>query len=180
MTLTPPWAITHTHMDYYGCNQYMVHLFGHKIWLLLWPPTEKNLAIFGLHYMQLPNSDTTLSCIQELEGLQVFYAREYLGLNATERQEVTPSHEMVFEFCLELPWIWNSLVKKKALDEVEIILSEVFKQFGLKEKSLREAKIRLLYIFIFFCSALYTHSFLLYNLFVILQPYMSLIKVKLY
>jgi len=103
MTLTPPWAIIHTHMDYYSCNQYMVHLFGHKIWLL-WPPTEKNLAIFGLHHMQLPNSDTTLRCIQELKGLQVFYAREYLDLDATECQEVTPSHKMVFELDYEELW----------------------------------------------------------------------------
>ena len=110
--------------------------------------------------MQLPNSDTTLSCIQELEGLQVFYAREYLGLNATERQEVTPSHEMVFEFCLELPWIWNSLVKKKALDEVEIILSEVFKQFGLKGKKLKRRKNKASLHFYFFLLSLVHTLFL--------------------
>jgi hypothetical protein len=187
-TLTPPGAITHTHMDYYGRNQYMIHLFGHKIWLL-WPPTEKNLEIFGLHHTQLASSDTTFRCIQELEGLQVFYARE---------EQVFVLQPNVLHACICLgtsahtgTWVWmlqnaekslnlvkwgldwvmknygnegtsiaiineldtiqsemeawrklvsgnttgpDSLVAKKELDILEVTLSEVMKQFGLKGK----------------------------------------------
>ncbi len=50
----------------------MVHLFGHKLWLV-WPPTDKNLEIFSKYHTQRPASNLTLRCLQELEGLQSFY-----------------------------------------------------------------------------------------------------------
>jgi glyoxylase-like metal-dependent hydrolase (beta-lactamase superfamily II) len=58
MALTPPGAITHTHMDHYGREQYFAHLFGEKIWLL-WPPSAKNLEIFGKYHMQSTPEDLT-------------------------------------------------------------------------------------------------------------------------
>jgi hypothetical protein len=74
-TFTPPGAITHTHMDFYGRYQYMVHLFGHKLWLL-WPPTPKNLERLWSNHTQYTDPDLTERCIDEMEGLQVFYATE--------------------------------------------------------------------------------------------------------
>jgi hypothetical protein len=74
-TFTPPGAITQTHMDFYGRHQYMVHLFGHKLWLL-WPPTPKNLAIIWSNHTQFAEPDLTERCIDEMEGLQVFYTTE--------------------------------------------------------------------------------------------------------
>jgi len=72
VTLTPAGAISHTHMDYYGRHQFFVHLFGHKIWLV-WPPSQKNLEIYGKYHTQTTPLDLTSRCIDELEGLQVFY-----------------------------------------------------------------------------------------------------------
>jgi hypothetical protein len=74
-TFTPPGAITHTHMDFYGRHQYMVHLFGHKLWLL-WPPTPKNMAMIWSNHTQYAEPDLTERCIDEMEGLQVFYTTE--------------------------------------------------------------------------------------------------------
>ena len=74
-TFTPPGAITHTHMDFYGRYQYMIHLFGHKLWLL-WPPTPKNLERLWSNHTQYTDSDLTERCIDEMEGLQVFYAKK--------------------------------------------------------------------------------------------------------
>ena len=73
-TFTPPGAITHSHMDYYGRHQYFVHLFGKKLWLL-WPPTAKNLEIFSNFHTRLSAHDTTIRCIGELEGLQLYYCK---------------------------------------------------------------------------------------------------------
>ena len=75
VTLTPPGAITHTHTDYYGRHQFFVHLFGHKIWLL-WPPTKKNLEMYGKYHTQTTPVDLTSRSIDELEGLQAFYITE--------------------------------------------------------------------------------------------------------
>jgi hypothetical protein len=74
-TFTPPGAITHTHMDFYGRYQYMIHLFGIKLWLL-WPPTPKNLEILWSNHTQYTDPDLTERCIDEMEGLQLFYATE--------------------------------------------------------------------------------------------------------
>lgn len=71
-TFTPPRAITHMHMDFYGRHQYMVHLFGHKLWLL-WPPTPKNMEIIWSNHTQYVEPER---CINEMEGLQVFYMME--------------------------------------------------------------------------------------------------------
>jgi hypothetical protein len=73
--LTPPGAITHTHFDGFGCSQYMVHFWGKKLWLF-WPPTDKNLAIYGPLHLQAPLWDRTESCVQQMEGLQVLYLDE--------------------------------------------------------------------------------------------------------
>jgi hypothetical protein len=45
-------------MDHYGREQYFAHLFGEKIWLL-WPPSAKNLEIFGKYHMQSTPEDLT-------------------------------------------------------------------------------------------------------------------------
>jgi hypothetical protein len=75
VALTPPAAITHTHADYYGRHQFFIHLFGHKLWLL-WPPTKKNLDIYGKYHTQTTPVDLTSRCIDELEGLQAFFTTE--------------------------------------------------------------------------------------------------------
>jgi len=69
---TPPGAITHTHMDFYGSMQYFIHLYGNKLWLL-WPPSEKNLAFFSTLHKQTASTNRTLECILHLEGLQLLY-----------------------------------------------------------------------------------------------------------
>ena len=125
--LTPPGAITHTHMDYYGRNQYMVHLFGHKIWLL-WPPTEKNLKIFGLYHTQLPDSDTTSRCMQELEGLQIFYAKE-------EQAFVLQPNVLHACICLGTSahsgtWVWMLQDIGKSLRLVKWGLDWIMKSYG--------------------------------------------------
>ena len=71
-TWTPPGAISHTHMDFYGSMQYFIHLSGDKLWLL-WPPTEKNLEIFSTSHKQTADPNRTLDCILHLEGLQLLY-----------------------------------------------------------------------------------------------------------
>lgn len=75
VSLTPPGAITHTYADYYGRHQFFIHLFGRKIWLL-WPPTKKNLDIYGKYHTQPTPVDLTSICIDELEGLQALYTTE--------------------------------------------------------------------------------------------------------
>jgi hypothetical protein len=77
-TWTPPGAITHTHMDYYGSMQYFIHLSGHKLWLL-WPPTENNLAFFSTLHKQTAGINRTLECILHLEGLQLLYNESSLS-----------------------------------------------------------------------------------------------------
>lgn len=103
-TFTPLGGITHTHMDYYGRHQYMVHLFGRKVWLL-WPPTPENLKKFAPFHTQFPETDLTSWCIDELEGLQVLYC--------TDEQAfvVKPN---VFHACLSIgtsghsgTWVWT-------------------------------------------------------------------------
>ena len=74
-TPTPAGAISHTHIDYYRCHQFFIHLFSHKIWLV-WPPSQKNLKIYGKYHMQMSPVDLTSRCIDELQGLQVFYIRQ--------------------------------------------------------------------------------------------------------
>jgi len=69
---TPPGAISHTHMDFYGSTQYFVHISGEKLWLM-WPPTERNLAFFSTLHKQPWKADRTLKCIEMLEGLQLLY-----------------------------------------------------------------------------------------------------------
>ncbi|KAF8798134.1 hypothetical protein BYT27DRAFT_7026565, partial [Phlegmacium glaucopus] len=71
-TWTPPAAISHTHMDYYGSMQYMVHLHGKKLWIL-WPPTPKNLAWFSLRHKKRADANLTLDSIRHLDGLQLHF-----------------------------------------------------------------------------------------------------------
>jgi hypothetical protein len=71
-SLTPPGAITSTHMDHAGCSQYMIHLTGRKLWLF-WPPTEKNLDYFGSFLNQPTSHRFIIDCIHKLEGLQLHY-----------------------------------------------------------------------------------------------------------
>lgn len=71
-TLTPPGAISHTHMDHYGSMQYFTHIEGKKLWLL-WPPTPQNLSLFSAHHKQRATDNCTLDCIHGLEGLQLLY-----------------------------------------------------------------------------------------------------------
>ena len=71
-TWTPPGAISHTHMDFYGSMQYFFHLSGDKLWLL-WPPTENNLEFFSTLHKQTAGPNRTLECILHLEGLQLLY-----------------------------------------------------------------------------------------------------------
>ncbi len=71
-TWTPPGAISHTHMDFYGSMQYFIHFYGKKLWLL-WPPTPRNLEWFLSHHKQRANNNRTLDCINNLEGLQLHY-----------------------------------------------------------------------------------------------------------
>lgn len=74
-TLTPPGAISHTHMDYYGSLQYFIHIEGRKLWLL-WPSTPHNLTRFASHHKQRAAENRTMDCIHELEGLQLLYLEE--------------------------------------------------------------------------------------------------------
>ena len=69
-TWTPPAAISHTHMDYYGSMQYTIHFYGKKLWIL-WPPTPPNLRWFSLRHKKRADADLTLDCIRNLEGLQL-------------------------------------------------------------------------------------------------------------
>jgi hypothetical protein len=69
-TWTPPAAISHTHMDYYGSMQYTIHFYGKKLWIL-WPPTPQNLAWFSLRHKKRADANLTLDCIRNLEGLQL-------------------------------------------------------------------------------------------------------------
>jgi hypothetical protein len=69
-TWTPPAAISHTHMDYYGSMQYTIHFYGKKLWIL-WPPTQRNLAWFSLRHKKRADANLTLDCIRNLEGLQL-------------------------------------------------------------------------------------------------------------
>jgi hypothetical protein len=71
-TWTPPGAITHPHMDFYGPAQYMVHFHGEKLWLL-WPPTHQNLEWYSRHHRQVSSEYLTVQAIQDLEGLHVHY-----------------------------------------------------------------------------------------------------------
>ncbi|KAF9528569.1 hypothetical protein CPB83DRAFT_894352 [Crepidotus variabilis] len=71
-TLTPVGAVSHTHMDFYGARQFMVHIQGRKLWLL-WPPTTKNLEWFKMYQKERPSSDFTTESIRNLEGLQYYY-----------------------------------------------------------------------------------------------------------
>ena len=69
-TWTPPAAISHTHMDYYGSLQYIIHFYGKKLWIL-WPPTPHNLRWFSLLHKKRADANLTLDCIRNLEGLQL-------------------------------------------------------------------------------------------------------------
>ncbi|KDR69502.1 hypothetical protein GALMADRAFT_215162 [Galerina marginata CBS 339.88] len=71
-TWTPPGAISHTHMDFYGSMQYFIHFYGKKLWLL-WPPTPRNLEWFSSQHKQRANGNRVLDCIHHLEGLQLHY-----------------------------------------------------------------------------------------------------------
>jgi hypothetical protein len=71
-TWTPPGAISHTHMDFYGSMQYLIHFDGKKLWLL-WPPTPRNLEWFSIQHKQRANGNRVLDCISHLEGLQLHY-----------------------------------------------------------------------------------------------------------
>ena len=73
--LTPSGAITHVHTDYYGRQQYVIHLFGSKLWLL-WPPTEKNLGIYSRFHTQEVKENLTARCIDEMEGMQALYVTD--------------------------------------------------------------------------------------------------------
>ena len=115
-TFTTSGAITHTYMDYYGCHQYMVHLFGHKLWLL-WPPTEKNLECFAKFHTQPSTSNLTLHCLDELEGLQLFYT-------TTEQAFVLQPN--VLHACMSVgtsahtgTWVWMLPEYKVSLQMVE-------------------------------------------------------------
>lgn len=55
----------------------MIHFWGKKLWLF-WPPTDKNLAIYGPLHLQAPLWDRTENCIRQLEGLQVLYLDDEL------------------------------------------------------------------------------------------------------
>jgi hypothetical protein len=70
--LTPPGSITNTHTDSVGCSQYMVHIWGQKLWLF-WPPTEKNMEFYGDFLTQITPSHFIIDCIHKLEGLQLHY-----------------------------------------------------------------------------------------------------------
>jgi hypothetical protein len=103
-TLTPSGAITHTHMDFYGRHQYMVHLFGHKIWLL-WPPTDSNLEKYRVFHTQIPKENSTLHFIDELEGLELFYGTE-------EQVFVLQPNTLHACICVRLSahtgtWVWS-------------------------------------------------------------------------
>lgn len=111
-TYTPAGAITHTHMDFYGRHQYFVHLFGKKLWLL-WPPTPGNLEKISKYHTHLPQPDTTLRCIDELEGLQLYYAH---------KEEVFVLGPNVLHACISFTmsahtgtWLWNSENVEKSL-----------------------------------------------------------------
>jgi len=119
-TFTPPGGITHTHMDFYGRYQYMVHLFGHKIWLL-WPPTPKNLDKFWPNHTQFAEADLTERFIDELEGLQVFYAEE---------EQVFVINPNVLHACVSVgtsghsaTWFWRLETYKESLRMVDWGLS---------------------------------------------------------
>jgi hypothetical protein len=71
-TLTPPGSITNTHTDGIGCAQYMVHIWGRKLWLF-WPPTEKNMNYYGSFLAQITPSHFIVDCVRRLEGLQLHY-----------------------------------------------------------------------------------------------------------
>ena len=71
-TWTPPGAISHTHMDFYGSMQYFIHFYGKKLWLL-WPPTPLNLEWFSSQHKQRASGNRVLDCIHHLEGLQLHY-----------------------------------------------------------------------------------------------------------
>jgi len=116
IALTPPGAITHTHTDYYGRHQFFVHLFGHKIWLL-WPPTKKNLEIYGKYHTQTTPEDLTSRCIDELEGMQVFYTRE---------EQAFVMNSNVLHACMSLSmsshlgtWVWMLPEYEKSLSMVD-------------------------------------------------------------
>lgn len=67
---TPPGAITHPHIDFYGPAQYMVHFHGEKLWIL-WPPTPNNLEWYSQHHRQVSAETLTIQAIRNLEGLHV-------------------------------------------------------------------------------------------------------------
>ena len=69
---TPPGAITHPHIDFYGPAQYMVHFHGEKL-RILWPPTPNNLEWYFQHHRQVSAETLTIQAIQNLEGLRVQY-----------------------------------------------------------------------------------------------------------
>jgi len=71
-TWTPAGAISHTHMDFYGSMQYLIHIDGKKLWLL-WPPTPRNLERFSSQHKQRANGNRVLDSIRHLEGLQLHY-----------------------------------------------------------------------------------------------------------
>jgi hypothetical protein len=71
-TWTPAGAISHTHMDFYGSMQYLIHIAGKKLWLL-WPPTPRNLEWFSSQHKQRANGNRVLDSIRHLEGLQLHY-----------------------------------------------------------------------------------------------------------
>ncbi|KAG6807507.1 hypothetical protein H0H92_007242 [Tricholoma furcatifolium] len=70
-TLTSKGAITHTHTDFCGCMQFMVHLGGKKLWIL-WPASDKNLEIMSHKRHDEIYARMTLETISTLEGLQCF------------------------------------------------------------------------------------------------------------
>ena len=64
---TPPGAITHPHIDFYGPAQYMVHFHGKKL-CIRWPPTPNNLEWHSQHHRQVSNETLTIQAIRNLEG----------------------------------------------------------------------------------------------------------------
>jgi len=116
VTLTPPGAITHTHMDYYGRRQFFVHLFGEKIWLL-WPPTKKNLDIFRKYHTETAQADLTARCIDELEGLEVFHVK---------KEQAFVLKPNVLHACMSIHlsshlggWLWRMADQKSSLSMVD-------------------------------------------------------------
>jgi hypothetical protein len=73
--LVPAGAVSAPHFDYHGASQLMYHISGEKLWLM-WPPTNGNMEWINKRRDGIPEGNSTVQAIQELEDMKIFYTTD--------------------------------------------------------------------------------------------------------